>query len=231
MGVPKLCQSRLSWLWSPITLRADLGSRCSLKKSCSSCQKLSNSMLHVVYTQVNQVESQTSNLTFDLSFCHNLCFRSPNAQCKPILDIYVLKDFQWYKKHYNPLSFDPWNRSLKFWKFTKTPFPKVGVALGVWGFIPSQFPTLPRACDVTSGLLLGPQPCNPFYLGCKPKARVATRVLLGKGKWNFATKNYFLSNPRSVNTLAQITDDNYRGGGEEDYIQCSRMDINLLATY
>jgi len=157
-------------------------------------------MLHVVYTQVNWVESQTSNLTLDLFFCHNLCFRSPNAQCEPILDIHILRYFQWYKKHYNPLSFDPWNRSLKFWEFTRTPSPKVGVALGVWRFIPSQFPTLPGACDVTSGLPLGPQPCNPFCLGCKPKARVATRVLLDKGKWNFATKNYFVKSKKCKHT-------------------------------
>jgi hypothetical protein len=64
---------------------------------------------------------------------------------------------------------------------------------------PSHFLTLPGICDVTPGLLLalipglllaltpmlplaltlglplGPQPYNPFCLGRKPKARVATR--------------------------------------------------------
>jgi hypothetical protein len=36
MGVPKLRQMGLPRLWSPITLRPNLGLRCDLKKSCSS---------------------------------------------------------------------------------------------------------------------------------------------------------------------------------------------------
>jgi hypothetical protein len=40
---------------------------------------------------------------------------------EPILDIYVLRDFQWYKECHNPLNFDPWNRSLKFWESTGLP--------------------------------------------------------------------------------------------------------------
>jgi len=69
-------------------------------RSCSSRQELSNGMSHVVCKQVNRVDSrvslvrsQTNNLTPGPSFGHNLCFRCPNEQCKPILDIYVLKDF------------------------------------------------------------------------------------------------------------------------------------------
>jgi hypothetical protein len=46
VGVPKSCQMELPQLWSPITLRADLGSQCSLKQSCSSCRELSNDMWH-----------------------------------------------------------------------------------------------------------------------------------------------------------------------------------------
>jgi hypothetical protein len=46
VGVPKSRQLGLLQLWSPITLRADLRLRCGLKKSCSSCQELSNDMWH-----------------------------------------------------------------------------------------------------------------------------------------------------------------------------------------
>jgi hypothetical protein len=57
-----------------------------------------------------------------------LCFKCPNGSCEPILDIYVPKVFQWYKYFFNPMGFDPYNRSLKFgsplglqfskWEFT-----------------------------------------------------------------------------------------------------------------
>jgi len=67
------------------------------------------------------------------------------------------------------MNFDPWNRSLKFWEFTRTPSSKVGVALGVWEFTPSHFLTLSRIYDVTPKLLLVPQPCNPFALVASPR--------------------------------------------------------------
>jgi len=85
------------------------------------------------------------------------------------LDVYVPRSFQWYKECRNPLSFDPWNRFLKFWESTRIPSPKVGVALGVWGFTPSHFPTLPGVCDVTPRLSFSPHPCNPFTLVASPK--------------------------------------------------------------
>ncbi len=67
------------------------------------------------------------------------------------LNIYVPIFFQWYKKFLNPLSFDPCNHSLKIRESIKTLIPKVEVPLGVWGFIPSHFPTLPGACSVIPG--------------------------------------------------------------------------------
>jgi len=56
------------------------------------------------------------------------------------------------KNFYKPLSFDPWNCSLKFRESKGTPSPKVGVGLGVWRFTPSYSLTLsyiPRSmwCD------------------------------------------------------------------------------------
>jgi len=173
VGVPKSRQRALPRLWSPITLRIDLGSRWGLKQSCSSHQELFNGMWHVVYSQVNRVDSQLfivgASLTPDPSFGHNLCFGCPNEQCEPILDIYVPRAFQWYKELHKPLSFDPSNRSLKFRKSTGIPFPKVRVALGVWGFTPSHFLTLSRVCDVTPRLPLGLHLYNPFALVVSPK--------------------------------------------------------------
>jgi hypothetical protein len=80
------------------------------------------------------------------------------------------KSFPMYKEY--PLSFDHWNCYLKFRESTGTPSPKMGVALGVWGFTPSQFPTLSKVCDVTPELSLGPHPCNLFALVTSPKLRL-----------------------------------------------------------
>jgi len=127
-------------------------------------------MLHATFTRGNRgdswllvIKSQIGNLTRDPSFGHNLCLKCPNGSCKPILDIYVLRSFQWYNELFNPLSFGPYNRSLKIQESTRTSTPlKAEIALGVIGsqmkveaplgmqrFIPSHFPTLPWAWDVT----------------------------------------------------------------------------------
>jgi hypothetical protein len=115
------------------------------------------------------VGSQIGNLIFGLSFGHNLCLKCPNGSCKPISDIYVPKDFQWYKELLNPMGFDPWNHSLKIWKSIRTPTLKVGVPLGVWGFIPSCFLTFPGAWDVTHGLPFWPAPLQAFTLIVSPR--------------------------------------------------------------
>jgi hypothetical protein len=127
VGVPKSRQMGLLWLWNPITLRVDLESKCGLKKSCSFCQELSNCMWHDSCNQVNWldsrlfvVESQIGNLTFGPSFGHNLCFKCPNEQYEPILDIYVSRFFKWYKECYELLSFGPYNHSLNFRESTRT---------------------------------------------------------------------------------------------------------------
>jgi hypothetical protein len=77
-------------------------------------------MWHATCMQGNQrnsrllmVDNQIGNLISDPSFGHNLCFKCPNGSCKPILDIYVLRDFQWYKGLFNVMSFDPCNHPLK----------------------------------------------------------------------------------------------------------------------
>jgi hypothetical protein len=115
-GVPKSRLAGLPGLWSLITLRENLGSKCSLKQSCSSRRDLSNGMWHVVCRQVFRVDSRLlvvgsqnwqtpGSSTLGPSFGHNLCFRCPNEQCEPILDIYASRAFHWYKE---PQAIDIW---------------------------------------------------------------------------------------------------------------------------
>jgi hypothetical protein len=92
--VPKFPKLGLPRLWGPIILGADLWLTWSLKQSFNHCQELSNGMSHVPCMQGNQgnfkllvVGNQIGNLTFDLSFGHNLCLKCPNGSCEPILDI------------------------------------------------------------------------------------------------------------------------------------------------
>jgi hypothetical protein len=94
MGVVRFPKLGLPRLWGHITLRADLQLRWSRKQSCSPHQGLSIGMLHATCTQENRfdsqllvVRSQIGNLTPDLSFRHNLCFKCLNGSCEPILDI------------------------------------------------------------------------------------------------------------------------------------------------
>jgi hypothetical protein len=100
-GIPKSRQMGLPQLWSPITLRADLGSRCGLKQSCSSRRELSNAVSHSRIGHREEVDSrlfvlgsQTGSSTSGPSFGHNLCFRCSNEPSEPILDIYASRAFQ-----------------------------------------------------------------------------------------------------------------------------------------
>jgi hypothetical protein len=103
-------------------------------------------------SQLLVVGGQIANLIPGPSFSHNLCFKCSNGSCELILDIFVPRDFQWYRELFNPMGFDPWNYSLKIQKSIGTPTPKVGVHLDVWGFIPSHSPTLPGTWDVAPRL-------------------------------------------------------------------------------
>jgi len=149
MGILKFPKLGLPQLWSPIILcRPPIELRS--KQSCSLCWVFSNDMSHATCTQGHQVDSrllvvniQIANSTFDPSFGHNLCFKCPNGWCKPILNIYVLIVFQWYKNLFNPLGFDPCNCFLNIRESTRTSTPKMEAPLGVWGFIPSHFLSLP----------------------------------------------------------------------------------------
>ncbi len=141
------------------------------------------------------VGNQIGNFTPSPSFGHNLCFTYPNGwfgSCDPILNIYVLRAFQWYKELFNRMSLSPWSRSLKIWKSIRIPSPKVGVHLGVWRFIHSHFPTFPGAWDVTPKLLLlvctFANPC----LSCEHKVGLQhvnfhTCHKWAKRGWNYGT--------------------------------------------
>ncbi len=92
MGVPKSLKLGLPSLWSPITSRANLRSRCGLKQNYSFHWELFDGMSHALWRQVNRVDSwffvvgnQIVSLTPGPSFGHNLCFTCPNEQCNPIL--------------------------------------------------------------------------------------------------------------------------------------------------
>jgi hypothetical protein len=138
-GSSKMPTLRLLRLWGLITLCVDIRLRWGLKQSCSFIESFPMVCRDNTFTQGNWVDSrllvvenQTANLTPDLSFGHNLCFRCPNESCEPILNMYVPRAFQWSKELFNPLSFDSCNYSLKIWKSIGTPTPKVGAPLGMW---------------------------------------------------------------------------------------------------
>ncbi len=118
------------------------------------------------------VKSQTANLTPNLSFGHNLCFKCPNGSCEPILDIYVSNDIKKVSIHWvlTPI--------IALWIFESPPrlqTPKMEVPLGMWRFIPSHFPSL-------LGFLLAPNLASPC-LGHEPKARVATIFIYNLEKY------------------------------------------------
>ncbi len=155
-GTPKWesrnCQSWNSSRLCRVITSCAIWSGRGLNQSCSLRWELFNGMLHITCTQGNRVDSrllvfrsQTANLTSNLSFGHNLCFRCSNGSCEPTLDIYVPRAFQWCKELPNPMGFDPCNHFLKIWESIEIPVPKMGVHLGVWMFILtlSHTPKLP----------------------------------------------------------------------------------------
>jgi len=174
VGVLKFSQLGLPQLWRPIILRTYLWLKWGLKQSCSPHWKPSNGMSHVTCTQGNWgdswllvVGSQIANLTPGPSFGHNLCVKCPNGSCKPILDIYVPKDFQWYKKLLNPMGSDPCNHSLKIPESIGSPS---GFQFSKWEFTwecEGSFPhTLLHSREHEmwlSGFLLGPHLRKPLF--------------------------------------------------------------------
>jgi hypothetical protein len=171
----------------------------SLKKSCSPHQEIFNGMSHIACTQGNQVdsrllvvESQTFDLIPSLFFGHNLCFKCPNGQCKPIFNIYASIAFSNDIKN----SSNRWVLTLAilFWRFGSpfgTPIPNMGVHLGVWGFIPSHFLALLGACDVIPGSFSSPATLQPLALVVSP--RLGLRQI-----WNNTWKRHEQKDTRGI---------------------------------
>ncbi len=192
VGVLKFPKLRLPQHWRCITLCANLRFRWSLNQSYGPCQDLSNDMWHTIYIQGNQGDSwllmvENQILILGPFLGHKLCFNYPNGLHKPILDIYVSRDFQWYKKLFNPMGFDPCNRVLKIQESIETPTPKVGAHLGVLRFIPWHSPTLPHSREhecVSQASLLALTFASPC-LGRKPKVKVVTILHQVIVLWSF----------------------------------------------
>jgi hypothetical protein len=115
------------------------------------------------------VKSQIVKLTLGPSFGHNLCLECPNESYEPILNIYVVRTFQWYKEPLNPMGFDPCNWSLKIRESIGTPTPKWAPTLGGWGFIPSHSPTFLKTWNVNPMLPSWPTPLPTFALVVNPR--------------------------------------------------------------
>jgi len=147
VGVSKFPKLGFMRLWGPIILCANLRLRSSLKKSCSPYREFSNNMWHVTYTQGNRsnswllvVGNQIVNLTLDPSFGHNLCFKCPNVSYKPILDIYIPRDFQWYKELFDPMGLA---LAIVLWKFgspSRLQLPKCELIWECGGSFPHTLP-------------------------------------------------------------------------------------------
>jgi hypothetical protein len=171
-------------------LCANLRLKWGLKQSCSPFRDLSNCMWHATCTQGNQsnslilmVRSQIGNLTPNPSFGHNLCFKCPNRLCKPILDIYVVRAFQWYKEPFNPMNFDPCNHLLKFGGPLGFQLPKWELIWECGGSFPHILLHSQEHEMWFPSSLLAYTFANP-YLGRKPKAKITTS-LVGYQLWPF----------------------------------------------
>jgi hypothetical protein len=187
VGVLKFLKLGLLWLWRPITSSTNLQSKWGLKQSCSPHQDLFNDMWHATYTQIYQGDSwllvvgnQICNLIISLFFCYNLCFKYPNESCKPILNICVPRAFQLYNELFNAMNFNPYNRCMKIRKSIRTLIPKMGLHLGMWGFIPSHSLAFPGIWNVIHGLHFWLASLQPLVLVASPKLRLRTQ---GYG-WN-----------------------------------------------
>jgi hypothetical protein len=115
------------------------------------------------------VGSQIDTLIHNISLCHNSCYKYSNGSCKPILDIYISRSFQWYKELLNPMILAHSNRSLKIWKSIETLTPKVETHLGMSRLIPSRFPTFLGVWMWLLGCILDLHLFMPLVLVMSPR--------------------------------------------------------------
>jgi len=124
------------------------------------------------------VGSQIGSLIPDLSFGHNLCFKYPNGSCKPILDIFVPRDFQWYDEIFNLMNCDPCNRHLKIRECIGTPTLKGGISLGSVGVHSLTLFYISESVNFDFQASLLAHTFVNICLGRKPKAKVATPTFM-----------------------------------------------------
>jgi hypothetical protein len=132
------------------------------------------------------VRNQIDNLTFGPSFGHNLCFKYSNGSCKPILNIYVSRNFQWYKELFNPMS---------FW-FVQSPSNDLGIhrdsnsqngsTLGSVGVHFLAFLNTLRSMKCGSWASFLAHTFASFCLSCEPKAKVATGAKANSSTTSFS---------------------------------------------
>jgi hypothetical protein len=136
-------------------------------------------MLHVACMQGNWVDSgllvvssQITNLTPGFSFGHNVCFRCPNGRCEPILDIYASITFQWYKKIFNAMGFDPYNRALKIQKSIWDSNSQHGSSFGSVKVHSLTLFAISGACDVIPRFFFWLTTLQPLVLVTSPRLRL-----------------------------------------------------------
>jgi hypothetical protein len=76
------------------------------------------------------------------------------------------------------MGFNPYNCSLKIQESIETPTLKVGVRMGMWGFIHSHFPTLLGAWNVTSDLHFWLAPSQSLVLVVNPKLGLWQKLVI-----------------------------------------------------
>jgi hypothetical protein len=137
---------------------------------------------HTPYTHINQGDSwllvvwnQIDIMTPNLSFGHNLCCKYLNGSCKPILDIYISKSFQWCKEIFNPM-FWPLKSLSKDLGFHKNFNSQGESPLGsVWAHSLTLF-HIPKSVNVTLELHFRLVAFHASCLGREPKSKVMTYI-------------------------------------------------------
>jgi hypothetical protein len=104
------------------------------------------------------------------------------------------------------MSFKPCNCPLKIWESIGIPNPKVGIHLGVWGFIPSTFLHSREHETWLPGSLLA-RSFTSLYFGREPKAKVATITF--QKKTLVPIYNYYMCNNHIRNAKLLFPHDIY----------------------
>jgi hypothetical protein len=109
------------------------------------------------------LKNQIDTLTPNFFFSFNLYFKYSNESCEPILEMYVLRNFELYKEVFNPINFDPSNGFLKIWEPIEILTPKVGALGSVWAHSLTLSHTFENV-NVTPTLHFRPTPFHALAL-------------------------------------------------------------------